>query len=539
MSFLSPLSVDQLATLTADPSPDTPSAKKCPLTPRSSEACSATGVLPSELLPRPLTDFRQKGTSLRLQERRWQHSEDRRQHSLDMVREARKELIQKAKQARKNKNHGTSTLIRGTTEFDANGPSKSGGKRHRTPSGGDSALELEQKRLARTQARQQAEIEQMLMQEIQRNAIAEQNKRKQDRDEQRQQKIERVRLEKRNAAETIRREREQMRAKDMDEQEQKAKLLQQRMFRENQKQKLKIEQDEIKRRKKNNENEILRRKRQQQLKEETQAILGAQQKKAIAAMEAMNQRDVERKRMLAERRKQQKAVAAEKKLQSQLRIQNAQEHEQRLEQKRFDDYQNKLRLAAERKREEDLHRAREREQQALELKDRRARARHAKEMAAAHLKEKADKVLRQDADFEMRRKQQLKEEQYKLKEEQAALELKRKKKKDAYDNMLRRQEEKVLAIEKHRQGNCLRVPRATVSLLLLFVLFAVLESNKNVAKSSPPLFFFLSMFLFCRTRRNARPARGSVGPDERRKKNRGPIEGGRSKNGERTSQKER
>ena len=139
------------------------------------------GVLPSELLPRPLTDFRQKGTSLRLQERRWQHSEDRRQHSLDMVRDARKELIQKAKQARKNRNHGTSTLIRGTTEFDANGPSKSGGKRHRTPSGGDSALELEQKRLARTQARQQAEIEQMLMQEIQRNAIAEQNKRKQDR----------------------------------------------------------------------------------------------------------------------------------------------------------------------------------------------------------------------------------------------------------------------------------------------------------------------------------------------------------------------
>ena len=59
MSF-QPLSVEQLHTMTADAGYDTPARKKGPpLTPRSSEACSAMGILPSELMPKPLAAFRQ------------------------------------------------------------------------------------------------------------------------------------------------------------------------------------------------------------------------------------------------------------------------------------------------------------------------------------------------------------------------------------------------------------------------------------------------------------------------------------------------
>ena len=60
MSF-QPLSVEQLHTMTADAGYDTPARKKGPpLTPRSSEACSAMGILPSELMPKPLAAFDKK-----------------------------------------------------------------------------------------------------------------------------------------------------------------------------------------------------------------------------------------------------------------------------------------------------------------------------------------------------------------------------------------------------------------------------------------------------------------------------------------------
>ena len=219
--MFSPLSVNQLIDMTLDAGYETPASKKGPpLTPRSAEACSSLGILPSELMPRPLSTFRQKGTSERLQQRRWQHYEDRRQHSLEHVRETRHELIQQGKRKRTQKS-GPSTLLRGTAEFSNDG-SNTSQNRGKTP-GADSTVEIEKKRLARTQARQQAEIEQMLLQEIQRSAIAEQNKRKEERDSERQRKLQVERKNKRNAAEEIRREREKIRAKEMDDMEQKGK----------------------------------------------------------------------------------------------------------------------------------------------------------------------------------------------------------------------------------------------------------------------------------------------------------------------------
>merc|ERR1712127_1067348 len=112
-------------------------------------------------------------------------------------------------------------------------------------------------------------------------------------------KIQTERKQKREAAEDARRDRETARKIEMDEMEQKAKELQQRMFREGMEQKKKKEMNEIKRRRKINETEILRRKKQRQLKEETQAIFEMQQKKAIDSMNEMDRRDSDRKRMLA------------------------------------------------------------------------------------------------------------------------------------------------------------------------------------------------------------------------------------------------
>ena len=121
-SHFQPLSVDQLAKMTEDAGYDTPAQKsnKNPLTPRSSEACAALGILPSELLPKPLSHFRQKGSSQRLQKRRWQHYEDHRQHSLSQVQAARTEIIAKEKRKRRSQG-GPSTLLRGVTELDDNG----------------------------------------------------------------------------------------------------------------------------------------------------------------------------------------------------------------------------------------------------------------------------------------------------------------------------------------------------------------------------------------------------------------------------------
>jgi len=52
MSQFTPLSVDQLAQMTQDAGYDTPAQKMGPpLTPRSCEACSSLGILPSELMP--------------------------------------------------------------------------------------------------------------------------------------------------------------------------------------------------------------------------------------------------------------------------------------------------------------------------------------------------------------------------------------------------------------------------------------------------------------------------------------------------------
>merc|ERR1712166_524572 len=184
--------------------------------------------------------------------------------------------------------------------------------------------------------------------------------------------------------------------------------------------------------------------------EETQAIFEMQQKKAIDSMNEMDRRDSDRKRMLADRRQQQKLSALRKKTESDERIQRAADEQAALENKKFQDYQEKNRLASERKRQEDLHKKIEREQQARELEDRRQRALQAKQLAAQNYKLKADKVLNKDREYALRRKQLKKEEKLKAAEEQAYLNEKRKKKKQAYDNMIQRQENKILQVEQHR-----------------------------------------------------------------------------------------
>ena len=409
-SHFQPLSVDQLAKMTEDAGYDTPAQKsnKNPLTPRSSEACAALGILPSELLPKPLSHFRQKGTSQRLQQRRWQHYEDHRQHSLSQVQAARTEIIAKEKRKRRSQG-GPSTLLRGVTELDDNGVKTSkGGKRGRTDTV-DTAVEQEKKRLARTQARQQAEIEQMLLQEIQRNAVAEQNKRKAEKDAERARKIDQDRKKKREAAEEIRHERERQRQREQDEMESKAKLLQQRLFHEHQASKLKKQKDEAKRRKKQNENEMLRRKKLEMSRAETQAIFHAQQKKALDSLHEMDRRDEERKRIMENRRREQMIESNQKKAEAEERIVRAQEEAAALDQKKYNDYKEKERLAAERKHMDELRKKNDREEAARVLEERRDRAHRAKRMAAQHLQEKANKVLNKDREHAMRREQQRKE----------------------------------------------------------------------------------------------------------------------------------
>ena len=61
---MDPVNVEELAAAVTP----TRGGKAPPLTPRSAEACSRAGILPSELMPRAPQYFRQKGTSARLQQ---------------------------------------------------------------------------------------------------------------------------------------------------------------------------------------------------------------------------------------------------------------------------------------------------------------------------------------------------------------------------------------------------------------------------------------------------------------------------------------
>ena len=427
------MSVEELAGMATDAPFDTPTRKRGskkgpPLTPRSAEACSMMGILPSELMPRPPEYFRQKGSSARLQQRRFEHYESRRQRAIDQVREARKQIIANAAEKRRagGTNGGRSTMLREVTELSNDGQrlSSEGGKRSNSKAA-DSAVEIERLRLERMQRRQQAEIQQMLMHEVKLATVAEENKRKEERDAARQRKLEAERRRKREAAEASRRDRELQRAKEAADLEEKAKQIQARLFQEGLEMKKKREAEEKLRRKMRNEAEAERRRRQEQRRQQTEAIFEEQQREALKALEAMNHRDAERNRAMEERHRLRKQDAIRRKAESDQRILLAQEEQAATQEKRFRDYQQKEALAAERRAERAKKVREEKAEKERLALVRRERAKRAKEEAAAHLKAKADAVLAKDREYEMMLRQKAREEEALRMKEKADLEKKR------------------------------------------------------------------------------------------------------------------
>ncbi len=121
------------------------------LTPRSAEACRRTGVEPSELMPLPVSAFRETGMPPEVEKLKWAEYEALRMEAYETVQSERERVIEE-------RSRGVGVLA-----GDGDAGTLSSGSLAARPS---TATANEQRMLEKMQKRQQAEVEQMLMHEV-------------------------------------------------------------------------------------------------------------------------------------------------------------------------------------------------------------------------------------------------------------------------------------------------------------------------------------------------------------------------------------
>ena len=124
------------------------------LTPRSEEACRIHGVVPSELLPRDISDFKQLGLTPEAQHRRWQAYEQARADTFKLVQSERERLIAEAGDKKPRGSPMRSSTSAGRLLSSSLSNSSLG------------ARDTSEAALEKLQRRQQLEMEQTLLQEL-------------------------------------------------------------------------------------------------------------------------------------------------------------------------------------------------------------------------------------------------------------------------------------------------------------------------------------------------------------------------------------
>jgi hypothetical protein len=247
--------------------------------PRSKEACKMLGVIPKELVLRSFESFDKPGLTPEIARLRYKDYEQLRQETIHMVRQQRRDLVQSGWQPiSKSKGHGNGGVGNRKMVLYSSRSTNS----LRKP--GTTTLEMEQDRMNKIMARQNKEIEAMMVYEVKMaELLAKQEKKlsfRKDREdvEREKRKMERYRMaEKRRLWEIAKKEDEEREAK---KREQAALLLLNQERRREQE----LNRLEVERKKQAKKKQAERKKKKIMLEKRTQQILEAQ----FAMMEIKN-----------------------------------------------------------------------------------------------------------------------------------------------------------------------------------------------------------------------------------------------------------
>lgn len=245
-------------------------------TPRSKEACKMLGVMPKELILRSFESFDKPGLTPEIARLRYKDYEQLRQETIHMVRQQRRDLVQsgwqpisKTKQRGKNGQQMVLYSSRSTSSL-------------RRP--GTTTLEMEQARMNKIMARQNKEIEAMMVYEVKMAELLSRQEKKlafrkhREEEEREKRKMERYKVaEKRRLWEIAKKEDEEREAKKREA----AALL---LLEQERRRDMELQRLEEDRKKQAKKKQAERRKKKIMLEKRTQQILEAQ----LAMMEIKN-----------------------------------------------------------------------------------------------------------------------------------------------------------------------------------------------------------------------------------------------------------
>ena len=298
------------------------------LTPRSAESCLREGVDPEHLRIRDLDSFWEPGLDAARQGMRHEAYSERRHTFMKALRRARTTIINSETAKARNAGKARQGVAQQMAAESAKKES--------------SMLEMEAKRLAKMQRRQKKEIEQLIQFEMKTAEIREQAQRKLEAEEERAARAERERLHRQKEMAEERRMKQLKRQAQEELEEQKRRALARQQF-------LKDKQltEEKRRMEKVRAMETRKQERERQRKAEehrlqTERILQEQQAQIDARMAEMKENEKARVQFLAKKNQEMKRAQEQKRAMIKRRIAMSQQKLEQIENKKKEDYYQRL-----------------------------------------------------------------------------------------------------------------------------------------------------------------------------------------------------